>query len=656
MSINLLLHQEIFNLYSEINTKVQGIQQSNNPIEEKRFQMKTLRQEYEARANRYNQIAIKFANEFISYHKLSDHIIEAKIGSPTPYGNQPKPYLWSGVSIDRDKSYSFQYSWVFNQRELEVTFCFGSGGSSSGRLEKAVRAQRESKMRTLERRFIHTITDPQNTSILDQLIKNEGFVYTSEWLDSGNKGIQNIDEFIKKIQTQTGAKSGITRYFSREELLKEGFNLEERINRYFIIFKPIWDMLHEIDPVQSIEKTVSEDRQVYSNKINEFSTKEKIENIKSYIKANGFVYPEHLIENFYLSIKTKPFVILAGVSGTGKTKLVKLFAEALGATSDNQQFTLIPVRPDWSDPSDLMGYKDLAGVFRPGRLTMVLAEASKESNRHKPYFICLDEMNLARVEHYFSDLLSIIETQKWKDDRIVTDNLIHQESLQGNDQKLFGNLQLSDNVYLIGTVNMDETTHPFSKKVLDRANSIEFNYIDLEKYPDQETSVVNFVITPIPNDFLRNEYLQLTDVYIRDKELVQRTTKRLVQVNKILEQIHAHVGFRIRDAICFYLSYNNQFGFMSEEEAFDLQLLQKILPRVQGSNNSVKRVLLQLMEIALGRPIQVEDYVDDATEIYEGWVSISSPTEPVTYPNSVRKLAFMLRRIEEDGFTSYWLS
>lgn len=191
---------------------------------------------------------------------------------------------------------------------------------------------------------------------------------------------------------------------------------------------------------------------------------EQLEQVKQYIHHKGFLYPDSLMENFYLSLKTKPFVILAGVSGTGKTKLVKLFAEALGATMANGQFTLIPVRPDWSDPSDLLGYKDLSGVFRPGRLTEVLVEASKPENKNKPYFICLDEMNLARVEYYFSDLLSVMETQEWQGSRIVTSALIGPESLRDEDQSLYGGLTLPDNVYVIGTVNMDETTHPFSKR------------------------------------------------------------------------------------------------------------------------------------------------------------------------------------------------
>jgi energy-coupling factor transporter ATP-binding protein EcfA2 len=380
---------------------------------------------------------------------------------------------------------------------------------------------------------------------------------------------------------------------------------------------------------------------------------ERVNYIKTYIESKGFHFPEDLIENFYLSLKTKPFVILAGISGTGKTKLVKLFAEALGATSANQQFNLIPVRPDWSDPSDLLGYKDLTGAFRPGRLAEVLVEASKESNRNKPYFVCLDEMNLARVEHYFSDLLSVIETQEWRGDRIFTLPLIHSDSLTAEDQPIYGGLALPDNVYLIGTVNMDETTHPFSKKVLDRANTIEFNYINLEQFPVGFTNE----ITPVrvSSSFLRSEYLQLIDAYDRNQQLVKKVTVNLVKVNSILEQVHSHVGFRIRDAVCFYMIYNQQFDLMSEDKAFDMQLQQKLLPRIQGSSSSVKRVLLQLLQEALGTSLPIDDLMDDASELYSKWKASGQEAE-AKYPLSARKLAFMLRRLEEDGFTSYWLS
>lgn len=387
--------------------------------------------------------------------------------------------------------------------------------------------------------------------------------------------------------------------------------------------------------------------------VDSLTVSERVATIKNFIASKGFMYPDHWIENFFLSLKTKPFVILAGVSGTGKTKLVKLFAEAVGATASNGQFTLIPVRPDWSDPSDLLGYKDLSGFFRPGKLTEVLVEATKPGNQHKPYFICLDEMNLARVEHYFSDLLSVLETQEWHNQRIVTTALIHRDSLQNeSDKQLYGNLYLPDNVYIIGTVNMDETTHPFSKKVLDRANTIEFNYIELGQYPSVEEVSNTEVVTVPPNSVLRSEYLQLVDVYRDYKLLTEETTELLVKINSILEQIHSHVGFRIRDAVCFYMIYNERFALLSKEAAFDMQLLQKILPRIQGSNLSVKKVLLQLMQVAQDRSLPMTEYMEDASKLYLSYEALAASK----YPQSTRKIAFMLRRLEEDGFTSYWLS
>ncbi|MFC3749534.1 MrcB family domain-containing protein [Paenibacillus sp. GCM10012306] len=386
--------------------------------------------------------------------------------------------------------------------------------------------------------------------------------------------------------------------------------------------------------------------------------------IQSHIRRKGFFFPEHLIENFYLSLKTKPFVILAGISGTGKTRLVKLFAEALGATGDNSQFTLIPVRPDWSDPADLLGYKDLSGWFKPGPLTEVLVEARKPENGHKPYFICLDEMNLARVEHYFSDLLSVLETQDWQQEgKIRTQDLISSTLLdKPEDQVKYGSLGIPENVFLIGTVNMDETTHPFSKKVLDRANTLEFNYINLQQYPDmkeQEDAEDPANLAELNHLFLRSDYLQLVDAYDTNKELVVRTTERLVKINALLEDIHAHVGFRVRDAICFYMIYNDRYNLMGEEEAFDWQLLQKILPRIQGSHSTVRRVLLNLMKVALGTgsdvTVDISKLMDDVSPLYMKWAAGQTPPTAV-HPQSARKLAFMLRRLEEDGFTSYWLS
>jgi 5-methylcytosine-specific restriction protein B len=126
--------------------------------------------------------------------------------------------------------------------------------------------------------------------------------------------------------------------------------------------------------------------------------KDNIIKIESYIKSRGFIFAYEDLCNFYLSLKTKPFVILAGISGTGKSKLTKLFSEAINATSANNGYHIISVKPDWNDSTELFGYKDINNRFIPGQLTKIMEEASRPENMYKPYFICLDEMNLARVE------------------------------------------------------------------------------------------------------------------------------------------------------------------------------------------------------------------------------------------------------------------
>ena len=367
--------------------------------------------------------------------------------------------------------------------------------------------------------------------------------------------------------------------------------------------------------------------------------KEKIAAVKGYIAARGFHYEGDLIENFYLSLKAKPFVILAGTSGTGKTRLVKLFAEAIGA-----KMKLVPVRPDWSDSSDLFGHTDLSNRFHPGAMIEFIKQAEWDTDT--PYFLCLDEMNLARVEYYLSDFLSIMETRDSRDNgRIESDTLIDTTYYKDPEaEKKFGRVYIPENLYIIGTVNMDETTFPFSKKVLDRANTIEFSFVNLlsrataESTPDAQK---------LHNDFLKTDYLYLRDC--KDMELMDTVCLHLEALNQILVKANLHMGYRVRDEICFYMMHNKVAGLLSEDAAFDRQIMQKILPRVQGSSTAIGEILSELFRKCAG------DYSGFAgTAAYEQMHTYLD-SRPCQYPNSAKKIAFMMRRYEEDGFTSYWL-
>lgn len=366
-----------------------------------------------------------------------------------------------------------------------------------------------------------------------------------------------------------------------------------------------------------------------------YSSSEIVSHIHGYIKSKGFLYSIEEVTKLFLSIKTKPFVILSGISGTGKTMIVKWFAESIGATEENGQFKLIPVRPDWNDGSDLLGYVDIQGNFKEGPLTKVIRQAELE--REKPFIVLLDEMNLARVEYYFSDILSVMESKKWdKNGKIISSKLLSEETA-GFD------LTLPNNLYIIGTVNMDETTYPFSKKVLDRANTIEFNKVDLENLDFLQDKVEKQPIH-ITNNDLRAEFLHLKDVYQDYQNIVESVTKELVKINKILETMYAHVGYRVRDEICFYLAYNEDGQLLEFSKAFDHCILQKILPRLSGSDSRIDRVLKEL-------------YLLFTNKVYDQSLNdFERDLDTAKYPQSAKKVLEMIRRLEEDGFTSFWIS
>ena len=394
----------------------------------------------------------------------------------------------------------------------------------------------------------------------------------------------------------------------------------------------VWNLRSELKEALSeveIEKYLINENESDDKGNKLMPIKETIAEVKTYISSRGFSYDEGLIENFYLSLKSKPFVILAGTSGTGKTRLVKLFSEAIGA-----DYFMVPVRPDWSDGSDLFGHYDLNGNFIEGPICPAIRAAAATPDR--PVFLCLDEMNLARVEYYLSDFLSVIESrEKQADGSIHTDRIAQFEE------------GIPDNLYIVGTVNMDETTFPFSKKVLDRANTIEFSYVDLEPNFDETTEFENEM--QLSNDYLRTKYLVLTRDCVGDKQYVSDVCSELKILNEILAKANLHIGYRVRDEVVFYLLNNKIDDLLPQEKAFDKEIMQKILPRIQGSATSIRDMLVDLFEFCMG------DFSGLDTESGQVGKRMKDLAFNAKYIESAKKIAYMMTRFEEDGFTSYWL-
>ena len=384
--------------------------------------------------------------------------------------------------------------------------------------------------------------------------------------------------------------------------------------------------------------------------------------IGNFIASRGFVFSGGVLRAFYASLRSKPFVILAGNSGTGKSRLVRLFAEASGANVDNGRFTMIAVRPDWNDSSELLGYFDLNGDFIPGQLMTPFLMAHRDPT--KPFFVCLDEMNLAKVEHYFSEFLSIAESRRRLGGQIVTDPILREgqlakmkpDALRTEATDALKQLRsparplgLPENLYIFGTVNMDETTQPFSRKVLDRAHTIEFNNIDLLQGVEEEAAASEVPALLLEQSFFAARITCLTDALPEHRETARKIAEFITDLNAVLAPAGFEVGYRVRDEAVSFAIFAEEAG-LTPDAIREAIVLQKILPRIQGSSPRVERLLIALLNKLKGEATvpQIDDPgFDDQLSALR-----SDPSSSAV----LQKVAGMLQIFRDENFTSFWLA
>ena len=445
----------------------------------------------------------------------------------------------------------------------------------------------------------------------------------------------NKNKYISKMK-ETAMKYLPKEYFIKDNE-NEQYSLSDDIKQY--IENPEFIQQFK-NAIAFLENKYFGEENMKQLKVTSQSKKEIVDNIFKYISSQGYEYSKELISNLYLSLKTKPFVILAGISGTGKSKIVRLFAESLGATVENNQFNMISVRPDWNDSTELIGYKNLESKFIKGKLTQIIEKASQ--NLDKPYFVCLDEMNLARVEYYLSDYLSVIESRRKVDDKIVTDKLIYDSEIDEEET-----LSLPENLYIVGTVNMDDTTFQFSRKVLDRANTIEFSEVNLENLFGENSEEDNLDENiEVYNDFLKSTYLKTIDIEDEYRDYAIEINKKIIDINNILKKSQKQFAYRVRDEILFYMIENKKANLLDENEAFDYQIMQKVLPTISGSENSVKETLVNLFNFVCEKEILNDSDIEEAEQFLN--------SQDIKYKKSAEKIIYMLKGYNYDGYASYW--
>jgi hypothetical protein len=330
-----------------------------------------------------------------------------------------------------------------------------------------------------------------------------------------------------------------------------------------------------------------------------------IDSFAAATKGAGLDYGEQhrqLVVRLLASLLTRPFVILTGLSGSGKSQL----ALKLGQWFGKDQYSVVAVRPDWTGPEAMLGYEDL---LQPPPRPWVVGEVLKISlraaaNPGRPYLLLLDEMNLAHVERYFADFLSGMES-----DEPVIPNLAEEPDCWRIADPKQPKLKVPRNLFVVGTVNVDETTYMFSPKVLDRANTIEFRVRseDLShaggKPGDIEEADLAPLETLVTAALDSNWHAEHRPIGAREYEAA------VTKLHQTLTEVGWEFGYRTYYDMLRFAAFSSAMGIGKWQQVLDLQLLQKVLPRLNGSKRRLEPALQRLGRFC--QDLAVDDKVKD---------------------------------------------
>lgn len=451
---------------------------------------------------------------------------------------------------------------------------------------------------------------------------------------------------------------------------------------------------------------------------------------------------------YLTALRTKPFMLLAGISGTGKSRIVRKLAQAT-VTEDLQKadgykgtdfandrwtlhspanFELIQVKPNWHNSMDVIGY--LSNIPSPHYVFTPFIEFIVKAWQHPdvPFFLCLDEMNLAPVEEYFAEFLSAIESRSFEGGEYVTDPIIKPFNSFGTAKDEKGNdtignsmidallpkispsetdpkaakiaehfrtkgLTLPKNLIVIGTVNMDETTFSFSRKVLDRAMSVEMNEVDYDTFL---TDTTDDDLKAIVKAFEENDDTDLNtllvDRHIEAREIINELGEDalfaidyLKRINALLEGTPFKLGYRAANEALIYLQSANEFGQSDCIAALDSFTLMKILSRIEGDETKLKitnseadkerianagvnvdkanlygdlniltalrNIITQMLGDSNNDGAESNATEETAIESDEGMISTELIKKEL---QSIKKIDSMLSQLKRDHFVSYW--
>jgi 5-methylcytosine-specific restriction protein B len=358
------------------------------------------------------------------------------------------------------------------------------------------------------------------------------------------------------------------------------------------------------------------------------------------LKISNLKFGKKLLKQFVSSLLTKPFLILSGLSGSGKTKLAQAFVQWI--CGEEEQYKIVPVGADWTNREPLLGYAnalDQTQYIKPdnGVVDLILHARDYE---HLPHFLILDEMNLSHVERYFADFLSVMESN----------GKISFHSGDDDKSGVPASVPMPSNLFIIGTINVDETTYMFSPKVLDRANVIEFRI--------SEKEITEFLENPSKPDLdqlkgegaeMAQSFMQMAQTIVFENPANGELNDTLIKFFSELKKTGAEFGYRSAYEIHRLI---NQLTVidpqLKDEEKLDIAIMQKLLPKLHGSRRKLCPVL-----VTLGGFCVQEDLIKDVEkEVFEK-EEFDFEAEGVKYPLSLEKITRMHKGAVDNGFASY---
>jgi len=443
-------------------------------------------------------------------------------------------------------------------------------------------------------------------------------------------------------------------------VVQGGYQYDEELNEEFRSFRKVnWTDIGKWDaPFNLAVKTltrigVTENDKLLIKQLNDlFITEEKpvleqvpfsIDKMIEYIDETGLIYSPSLIKRFAFSLLTKPFVILSGLAGSGKTQLAITFAKALVENRKSQLCT-VSVGADWTNREPLLGFPNAlqsAQYVRPeSRVLDLLIEANKPENSDKPYFLILDEMNMSYVERYFADFLSAMES---KEAIPLWNGCPEPENEDDDWDDTPKKIKLPGNLFIIGTINVDETTYMFSPKVLDRANVIEFKIS-----ADEMSSFLENMKDVNPDNIIsKAANMAASFVEIASKNDLEKDELAVETLKKFfgeLKNVNAEFGYRsateIFRFICQAKNNDDTAVKITDNEILDAAIVQKLLPKLHGSRKKLDPVLKQLWRLCF------DGAESDSQIAYEN-------ANKAKFKESADKIWRMYESASANGFTSF---